>query len=173
MRPTSPRDARLALHGRPHTPAGQQSRFNGCGPHNWCVYRHSGGTALHEQPVASGTPPTHSHPMSWHAGCDISGSRLGSTLAHTHTHTHTHTHCTHVGHSIAERLSRLTRRGPCLGTGTCTCGKQGAVGMHTLYIALLSCKEGGKAARSEVQTLPQCEQCYREVMYVSERYGVC
>ena len=44
--------------------------------------------------------------------------------------------------------------------------------MHTLYIALLYCREGGKAARSGVQTLLQCEQCCREVMYVSERYGV-
>ena len=62
---------------------------------------------------------------------------------------------------------------PCQGKGAYTCGQQGAVGMHTLYIALLSCKEGGKASRSEVQTLLQCEQCCREVMYVSERYGVC
>ena len=30
-----------------------------------------------------------------------------------------------------------------------------------------------QAARSEVQTLLRCEQCCREVMYVSERYEVC
>ena len=74
---------------------------------------------------------------------------------------HQHTHATpqrHVSHSIAERSSRLARGGPCLGNGAFTCGQQGAVGMHTLYIALLSCTEGGRAVRREVQTLLLCEQ---------------
>ena len=41
-----------------------------------------------------------------------------------------------------------THVNPCVGTGAYTCGKQGAVGMHTLCIVLLSCRDGGKAARS-------------------------
>ena len=49
---------------------------------------------------------------------------------------------------------------------------RGAVGVHTLYIALLLCREGGKVARSEreVRTLLQCKHNCREVMYHSERY---
>ena len=52
----------------------------------------------------------------------------------------TTTHATqqrHVGLSIAERLSRLARGGPYQGEGAYKCGLQGAVGMHTRYIALL------------------------------------